>query len=118
MERQIFATGIEVTNNQVVLSFNQVPAITSTGFFCFRFSENLTLPSNYATLPVYANVTINGTATLVPVYDKYGNVMTGSEIILNSNGGICTRYVYRSYTGLVGSEYHLLYSNIPKITVH
>jgi hypothetical protein len=115
---QIFATGIEVTNNEVVLSFNRVPAITSTGFFCFRFSENLTLPSNYANLPVYANVTVNGTATLVPIYDKYGNVMAGSEIILNSNGGICTRYVYRVYTGLIGTDYHLVFSNVPKIENH
>lgn len=119
---QIFVTGIAVENNELVLSFNNVPAITDQGFFCFRFSQNLNLPANYSTLPIYANVTINGVATTIPVWDKYGDVAVGSEILLNSNGGICTRYVYRAYTGqqTVSSTttYHLLLANDPKIVRH
>jgi hypothetical protein len=117
---QIFATGIEVANNELILSFNRVPAITDKGFFCFRFSENLTLPNNYSTLPIYANVTVNGVDTTIPLYDKYGDVAIGSEIILNRTGGICTRYVYGMYTGIDSgaTSYHGVLRNIPKIVNH
>lgn len=119
---QTFVTGLAIVNNQLTLSFNNVPAITDKGFLCFRFSQNLSLPSGYADLPVYANVTINGVDTLVPVLDKYGDVMLGNEIILNRCGNVCCRYVYRTYTGVTTTEtttqYHLLVSNIPKIYRH
>jgi hypothetical protein len=120
INNQIFATGLSIVNNQLVLSFNRVPAIADKGFFCFRFSENLTLPANYATLPLYANVTVNGTATTIPLYDKYGDIAVGSEIILNRAGGICTRYTYGMYTGVDSGTtgYHGLLRNIPKIIKH
>lgn len=120
--RQIFVTGLTIENDQLQLSFNNVPTISNEGFLWFRFSQNLSLPSDYSNLPVYANVMINGTATLVPVLNKYGNVMLGKKIILNRNGNVCTRSVYRVYTGQIIAndtpEYHLLMSNIPKIVRH
>lgn len=110
-----FVSGATITNDTLVLSFNDSPTgLTDTSKFCFRFSNGLTLPSGYATLPVVASV--NGTT--IPVWNKYGDVMLGSQIKLNTCGGACSRYVYKGYIGSqtvdTTTTLHLLVSNIPQ----
>lgn len=117
-----YVNSMTISSGKLVLAFSDNPTgLSSTDRFCFRFNPNMSFPSGYASLPVYA--TINGTQ--IPVWDKYGNVMTGSELIAASNNAYaCPRYVYTGYIGQVvtvsgetqTTTIHLIVSDIPKNT--
>ena len=115
-----FVTSATIVGGQLVLTFNRLPTAIDESKLCFRFSQGITLPSGYATLPVVANVSVNGVTTAIPLWNKFGNVMLGQELVLNNNRAPHCRYVYKNYIGRQASgattTYHLLVTNIPKIT--
>ena len=115
-----FVTSATITGGQLVLTFNRLPTAIDESKLCFRFSQGFVLPAGAATLPVVANISVNGTTTAVPLWNKFGNVMLGQDLVLNSNRTPHCRYVYKSYIGSqtdgATTTYHLLVTNIPKIT--
>lgn len=114
-----FVTGATVSGTNLVLTFSDNPnGLVNTNRFCMRFSKCIVLPTNFQTLNIQA--VINGTT--INVLNKYGNQMTGADLILNSCNGICCRYLYKGYVGQTTSgsttTLHLIFNNAPKNTLH
>ena len=117
-----YVTGATITGGQLVLTFNKTPSIDNTERICFRLSQGVVLPSGYETLPVVANVVIDGIVEPVVLWDKYGNTLTGSSLTTSTGNCACYRATYK---GFVGSQtagatttYHILVTNVPKPIMH
>lgn len=117
-----YVTGATITSGQLVLTFNKTPSIDSTDRICFRLSQGVTFPSGYESLPVAANIVIDGLVEPVVLWNKYGNEMIGSELAVNSTNGACCRATYKGFVGSQTTDttttYHILVTNIPKPTMH
>lgn len=114
-----FISSATITGGNLVLTFADSPTgLANTNRFCARFECGVTLPTGYQTLPVQA--VINGTT--VNVLNKYGNPMTGADLVLNSRGSICSRHCYKGYIGQITSgsttTLRLIFNNAPKNTFH
>jgi hypothetical protein len=93
-----FIVGATVSSGKLILTVNGNPAMTSLNTFNIRFAQNVAVPTGYATLPVY--IAVGGVN--YPVWDKFGNIMLGSELALMTSGTyFCPR---RVYVGGVGSQ--------------
>ena len=115
-----------VSSGELVLTFSDSPTgLVDKSRFCFRFSQNISLPSGYASLPVYA--TVNGTT--VPLWNKYGDILTGADLVTTSSAlYFCPRYTYHGYFGSQTSAsvgdapgattYHISVNNSPRNTCH
>lgn len=107
-----YITSATILSGKLVLGVNNpITGQVDTNKLCLRFSTGVTLPTGYTTLPVY--ITVNGTD--VPVLNRYGDTMLGSQIVLNTCGGACTRYVYKGYYGTTASA-HVIFINAPRVT--
>lgn len=117
-----YVTGATITSGQLVLTFNKTPSIDSTDRICFRLSQGVTFPSGYESLPVAANIVIDGIVEPVVLWNKYGNEMIGSELAVNSTNGACCRATYKGFVGSQTTDttttYHILVTNVPKPTMH
>lgn len=117
-----YVTGATITSGQLVLTFNKTPSIDSTDRICFRLSQGVTFPSGYESLPVAANIVIDGLVEPVVLWNKYGNEMIGSELAVNSTNSACCRATYKGFVGSQTTDttttYHILVTNIPKPTMH
>lgn len=117
-----YVTGATITSGQLVLTFNKTPSIDSTDRICFRLSQGVTFPSGYESLPVAANIVIDGLVEPVVLWNKYGNEMIGSELAVNSTNGACCRATYKGFVGSQTTDttttYHILVTNVPKPTMH
>lgn len=102
---------VSIVNNQLVLTFSREPTLVDKAKVCFKIINNLTIPSGASNLPVVA--TIGGAN--IPLWNKYGNIMVGSDLIANCSGlNYCNRFIYKSYIGLNAGAYHLIVHNIPR----
>lgn len=105
-----FVNNASLSGQNIVLGLNNVPTIVDGKKFCFRFRCGVAIPTGSSTYPVY--VSINGAN--YPVWNKYGNIMTGAELTESSTSGIyCPRKTYHSYFGLVDDDYHIIVHNVP-----
>lgn len=110
-ENFFFVNSVEIVDGQLVLTFNREPTITDKARVCFRIRNCIKVPSGAETLPVV--ISVGGTN--YTIYDKYGNILLGSELIKTSNNMIyCQRFVYKTFIGLVNGTYHFIIHNVPR----
>lgn len=114
MSNFYFVNTAIVSGGNLVLTLNTNPSLVDKSKVCFRFKNGTAIPTGASTLPVV--IDINGTN--YPVYNKYGNIMLGSDLITTNNGAFyCPRFVYKSFIGLVGTDYHFIVHNIPRSSI-
>lgn len=107
-----YITSATIVDSKLVLGLNTaLTGEVDKNKACFRFSSGVTLPTGYETLPVY--VSVNGTNTAV--LNRYADTMLGSDLVLNSCGGACCRYVYKGYYGTTPTA-HLIWIDAPRVT--
>lgn len=100
-----------LSGTNIVLSLSNTPTIVDGNKFCFRFRCGVAIPTGSAEYPVY--ISINGSN--YPLWDKYGNILLGKELVeSNRNGIYCPRLTYHGYFGLVDTDYHIIIHNLPK----
>ena len=117
-----YVTGANIVSDQLELTFNKVPNIDGAERICFRLSQGVSLPTGYETLPVVANVIVDGLVEPIALWDKYGNVFLGSELKETQTNTPCYRATYKGFVGSQTSgtttTYHILVANIPTPTFH
>lgn len=105
-----FVNSATLSGTNIVLILDNTPVIANGRRMCFRFRNCVSIPAGSATYPVFISI---GGANY-PVWNKYGNVMTGAELVESSTNGIyCPRKTYHAYFGLVDTAYHIIVHNLP-----
>lgn len=96
-----------ITGGNLVLTFADAPTgIVDQQRFCFRFGVDI--PAGASALPV--QVTVNGVA--VPLWDKFGDLATGSDLVYCVNGRVSKRFIYKGYYGTATAN-HVIVNAIP-----
>lgn len=91
---------VAISGGNVVITLADAPTgIVDTTKFCFVICQSI--PTGSSGLPVV--LVINGVN--VPLWNKYGDIVTGDELK--------TRCTYKGYYGVQGTSPHIIAINTP-----
>ena len=105
----------QLSGNNIVLTLSKQPTLRDGNRLCFRFGKGVSIPANSSTYPVY--IQINGSN--YPIWNKYGDILTGAGLIESNISGIyCSKFTYHGFIGQQTTDetinYHLILHNIPR----